>query len=78
MGWDTHPVFVIRGGDGQENEGLDTADPIPSTATGFFYQLTDPVYSTDAHTYRIVLPFDGKRALICLKLMKMVSEKGLE
>ena len=44
----------------------------------FFYQLTDPVYSTDAHTYKIVLPFDGKRALICLKLIKMVSEKGLE
>ena len=36
VGWDTHPVFVIRGGDGQENEGLNTTDPIPSTATGFF------------------------------------------
>lgn len=32
-----------------------------------FYQLTDPVYSMDTHTYGAVLPFDRKSAFICVE-----------
>ena len=32
-----------------------------------FYQLTDPVYSMDTHTYGAVLPFVRKSAFICVE-----------
>ena len=50
-----------------KNERLNTADSFLHTATGFFYQLTDPVYSMDTHTYGAVLPFVRKSAFICVE-----------
>ena len=50
MGWDTHLVLVIRGGDGQENEGLNIAHSLPSTATGFINLQIQFILRMHIHT----------------------------